>query len=729
MKKGIKKFIHKFIMDDKGAVSIYLIIITLLLFLFNAVLIDYARILVAERQTEQAAKVALRSTMSSYNQGLQDKGLFAFDGDQGQSTELFKKVFAKNLEPGDGEGFKFVDVQPEESEITTELNLERGLSNKDILEYQILEDMKYKAPIEIGEAILENFLSISDEMEKASVYVDVIGEIEEDVEERENKLDEAKKLIEEAKDILDGINSKVTSQNSSSYPAVNNLQDIFTGHTKYLDAYPINPPNEEDDDDKSDEEKENEEKDKEDADKFKTEATNLLTKLVDTSNSAKGKLEEALVLVQDAEELNGNIRTTIENAEDSKGESYNDAQNESQNGIDLGDDSGLDNAFDSVNDYVLDDGFFTNLKGAVQQAIDELDEDDLRTDQFIPKINEIKEGVNDGFHSKRHNELSNGISQASDYYENTNDHIDEAIQILEEGRAEFKDQALEEEEEKADSSLEDVKNEMDEIQKTIGDLEGDIGTYKELEELVLKYNGAIERNGESYDLENRDATADEAMSFIDTLFKNLGEKLVSARDELYINEYVLTRFKSHEFSSEGSSSYTFENNQVEYIIYGHESFGANYMAAMSEIFALRFAINFVSAMMSKENKVFGPYAWVAGLTSAFAQTVQDITMLSQGESIQLFPGKRPRTVYKDYLRLFLFAHPEGKKTERIMAVLDYETETDLTESSSYITGRSTSSLRLWFLPGVAEMLGESGIIPGRVEGNRFYIEKEINYSY
>ncbi|RDW21718.1 DUF5702 domain-containing protein [Oceanobacillus chungangensis] len=731
MKRCIKKFIHKFIVDEKGAVSIFLIMITLLLFFFNAVLIDYARIMVADRQTDQAAKVALRSTMSSYNQGLQDKGLFAFNGEQGDATALFQTVFEKNIQAGDGEGFHFVDLQAEESEITTNLNLDRGLANKEVFEHQILEEMKYQAPIEIGESILESFLSISDEMEQASVYVDIIKEIEDDVESREEKLDKATELIKEAKEKLESIDTEINSTSVSAYPVVNNLQDIFNGHTKYLDVYPINPPADDgDDEEKTNEEKEKETEDKRKADNFKGNAAALLTRLINVSTEAKDKLMEALELIKEAETLNNTVKTTIDNAKDSKQESYQNAQNENR-GDDLGDDSGLNNAMDSVDDYVLDKEMFTTLIDKVQSAIDKLESDNNRTDELIPKLEEIKKGVDDGFHSKRHNELRNAIQdQVRIYYRDTLNLINEALEILEQGRAEFKDDGLEEKEEEADDNLEDLKDKMDSIQDDYENISGDTETYQKLAERVIKYHGAIEENGEKFELEDREDTADDAMNFIDMLFENLGEKLISARDELYINEYVLTRFASHTFPTDGTAGYKFENNQVEYIIYGQASFGANYMAALSEIFAVRFAINFVAALMDTKNKVFGPYMWVAALANAFGKTIDNMNDITNGRKVELFPGKtRPQWGYEEHLRLFLFAHPTGKKTERIMAVIDHDTETDLTKSSTYINANATSSIRLWFLPGLAEMLGKTGAIDGRVEGNRYFIEKEVNYSY
>ncbi|MFD1171469.1 DUF5702 domain-containing protein [Oceanobacillus picturae] len=726
MKKGIKKFIHKFIMDDKGAVSIYLIIITLLLFLFNAVLIDYARILVAERQTEQAAKVALRSTMSSYNQGLQDKGLFAFDGDQGQSSELFKKVFAKNLEPGDGEGFKFVDVQPEESEITTELNLNRSLANKDVFKNQVLEEMKYKAPIEIGESIIESFLALSDDMEEVSVYTDVIKDIEGDVDDREQNLDDLEASLKSAKEKLDSIQSKIHSESRTAYPAVNNLEDLYWGHLEYIKAYPKDPPKE-DDEEKTDEEKEKEKEDKEEADKYHKNALELLNDIIPIAKEAKEDLDQALELLGEAKENNDSISRKISEAKDSKGDIYDNAQGENNSDLDTGGD--LSEATGSLDDYVLDEGLFTDVEDEIQKGIDSLSKQS-RSDALIPKLEEVKSAVQNDFKNRNKNGIKSDLVNSRTYHETSIEHIQNAIDLLENGRSEFKDDELEEENDRADDELGDVKDQMDEWTGAYKEITGDADTYIELSELVLIYEGAIQSNGESFELEDKDDTADQAMNFIDTMFQNIGEQLINGRDELYFNEYILTRFSSHTFPTGGTSGYTFDNNQVEYILYGFDSFGANYMAALSEIFAVRFAINFVDALKRPRSKVFGPYFWVAALGDAFMQTSDDMYYITQGTTISLIPGKnKPQISYKDHLRLFLLAHPEGKTTERVMAVIDNDTGTDLRTASTYTTATAKSSVNLWFLPGLTKMLGEADILEGNVEGNKFIIEKEINYSY
>lgn len=719
-KRFLKRFTHKFVVDDKGAVSIYLIVITLLLFIFNAVLIDFARIIAAERQTEEAAKTALRSTMSSYNKALQDKGLFGFEGGQSAADDIFKKVFTENLTVSqDGDTFNLVGLSPVDGEVSTILELDRSLANKTVLEYQILEEMKYKAPVEVGEALIESFLTISSVVEQASEYSDIASDVNGKAKKREEMLEKAKEYLIEANAILAGIDSKINGQGNSTYPDVNDIADIRNKKSIAFEEI--------DDDDDSDEAEEK----REDAKTFKEKAIKVIEELIDEAILANAQLHLAYAEIQEAELLNIEITALIDDVSE-KNNNYNDAKEVSEQAGG----NEIEELMDTLDDYKIKEEFFTALYLEVDSAIDLMDSDTIQTNALIPKLEKdflesIKEDSSATF-TKR-------VEAVQSFHKNIIKHHNEAIRLLKEERAKFNENKgeIDEEEEAADTSLEENKELLDEIKDAVSAGQGissDNETYTKLKEKATEYGNAMMRDALEFEMEDRDETADEAMSFIDLLFNGIGELLLSARDKAYINEYILLRFKSHDHSDGVSNANEFKNNQVEYIIYGINSYGANYLAALSEIFAVRFAIHFTAALLKPKTKIFGPLVWAAALASAFAETAKDMKTLTKGRSVVMFPiklgGKTfPRIDYKGHLRLFLFAHPEGARMERLMAVLDHTTESNLAEKPTYITGKATSSIKLWFLPTVVDMLGRSKIIEGRVEGNHFLIEKEVHFSY
>ncbi|WP_096270186.1 DUF5702 domain-containing protein [Paucisalibacillus globulus] len=735
MKRIFKKLWSKFIINENGAVSIYLIIIALLLLLFNAVLIDYARIMIAERQTEEASKAALRSTMSSYNTSLQNKGLFGFEGDQGKAEAIFKEVFAKNLSTGEGDHFDFLSLKPVEGEISLDIHLERSLANQDILRYQILEEMKYKAPVEVGEAIIKDFLSVAEQVEQASDYAKIAKELNEKAKSREEMLDEVEKLLKESKEILENMRGKVEAESSSStYPNVSVTYDIFQYHNKYKeDLREIETLEGQLNGDLDREQRKEIEEKIEDlrnkTSQFRQNSLNLLNSLIGDTETIVPKLEEALELIIGAEGINEDMQYALDNHE--SGNDYDDAKNISEN---LGESTVDENTEGSLDDYIYPEEMFTNLKEKVEQAQRKITNNGVESNALLNKLKLFKTYVESDFDTDHINVLG-AVEDVKTYHNQGLGKIEEALAILTDGRKEYKDneEKITEEEEKADEGMEDNKNQLDDIQNQIDTVSDGISDTQLLVELGGKaneYGEAIEANNREFSMENRDDTADEALNFVDAIFRNLGDLLLTARDEVYVNEYILLRFKSHDFSVNGSSAYTYANNQVEYIIYGLESYGANYFAALSEIFAVRFAINLAAGFMRPEARGFGPFIWAYALGYAFTRTATDMGNITRGRAIELFPGRSlPTMDYKDHLRLFMFVHLEGGKFERLMAVLDKETSKDLRESPTYVSAKATSTVKLWFLPQVIDILETTNVINGRVEGNEFFIEKEVNYSY
>ncbi|NRF93960.1 hypothetical protein HQN89_23825 [Paenibacillus frigoriresistens] len=147
---------REFVRSERGVVSVYLILIIVPIFLFQAVLIDFARMKLAEKETETAVKAATRSVMSSYDKELQAMGLYGLGISQDKTDALFRKVFASNLSSQVSAGaFHYVDTRPVENGMR--VTPVYTLASHVIFERQVLEDMKIKAPIEFTLEITDKF--------------------------------------------------------------------------------------------------------------------------------------------------------------------------------------------------------------------------------------------------------------------------------------------------------------------------------------------------------------------------------------------------------------------------------------------------------------------------------------------------------------------------------------------------------------------------------------------
>ncbi|MOA68216.1 hypothetical protein D3C78_1957330 [compost metagenome] len=65
----------------------------------------------------------------------------------------------------------------------------------------------------------------------------------------------------------------------------------------------------------------------------------------------------------------------------------------------------------------------------------------------------------------------------------------------------------------------------------------------------------------------------------------------------------------------------------------------------------------------------------------------------------------------------------------MLSIIRIETGINPDERATYAKGEVTTAMTLWFLPGVAKAMGSVGALNGRVEGSRYYVDKQADFSY
>lgn len=175
----------RYLHTTEGSVSIFLIMILAFVFLFTTVLIDYARIAAVNVQEERLARAGVRSVMSSYDITLRDRyALFAFGGNDG--NQLLSKVLNDNLyESGRADAFNLLPVKLDSSS----LNWSRPLGSYDIFRRQIIEDMKYKAPVDFALELAGKLKPLSAAMTEASQTTQILGDLQPLYTQREEALE------------------------------------------------------------------------------------------------------------------------------------------------------------------------------------------------------------------------------------------------------------------------------------------------------------------------------------------------------------------------------------------------------------------------------------------------------------------------------------------------------------------------------------------------------------
>jgi len=138
---------------ERGSISIYLLIIFAALLIFAGIMVDVARIMIAERKVYNAVQSTARSVLAGYEPVLAGQfGLFAVNHRK-QAAELERYLRNNLLERHSG--FTFIDYCIEKASV--ESLPSQTLLHNGLFEQQILEYMKYKAPLRATENVIQKF--------------------------------------------------------------------------------------------------------------------------------------------------------------------------------------------------------------------------------------------------------------------------------------------------------------------------------------------------------------------------------------------------------------------------------------------------------------------------------------------------------------------------------------------------------------------------------------------
>lgn len=716
MKKLAKK-IKKLFFSDKGAVSIFAILIILPIFILNALLIDTLRIMSAERKIENAMDAALRSTFSKFDSSLADVGLFAYNGGTDEASSQFKSYVDKQF--AGLEGFDNLSI-PTINNAKATFDDERNLVDYDVFTHQVLESMKYQAPVQLGKDFVELLMGgkgiSEDEIDEVEKLVENYEEILGLMKKRNAKVDTAKKQIDQYLNVIKSgikdkvIGSKVTS-GSNKIPA--NLK-TFNQLIFYVDRYKELKEKEADKNEKlSDEEKD-------EIDNFEKALNKDVFKSIFDVEVYHEDIPKPLL---------GNNGTLPNPAEDSA-KGYDDkikgmiGQNEEM--------------LKALKKFTLSDKFFKEILEAsdiIYESVKlgESSESDLN------RIGSLSIGELYGlFYIAMEAKNKQAGQMIIDTMEDKLDMlkkkqvktIESHMSDYEKAKQELENVDTKKEEDKADKSFGELWAELNKFNDIVNQIAQDNATYAELDQIILQYDGNPGGNG--------DASEPSRLQFIKdafTRFKEFVEFIQgfpdSVRNELYINEYILANYGTKEPYELGkANAYAYSTKKAQYITYGHNTAGMNYFMFIRDIVLILFVANLLSQVV--KGGFAGPLAFFRALGFALASTVNDLIKLTKKPyNIQWSPFKKAKitVTMPMFLRIIMAMKSTSKpynkeKLRRLQAVITKETDANLLTSPSYITGNVNAKLKLWFIPQLAEVLPG-----GKVEGSYYIFEKKKVYSY
>ncbi|MBP1995244.1 hypothetical protein [Paenibacillus eucommiae] len=745
--------------SEDGAVSIYLILIIVPIFFFQAVLIDFARIKLAEKETESAVRAAVRSSLSAFDQKLQATGLYGLGISGEEGLNIFREVFRQNLSGSlISDRFQFVDTSPVEDH--SRLTPIYTLASHEVLQRQILEDMKLKAPIEFALEITDKFKKsgASAPFKIGAQYAKEAEALEKLLEKREEALNQAwdrakalqkktndahsyygKKIeelasmaeqigvhsVEDIQSSLQNIKNQIQSIQTSIQALDGTLASLLAAVEKDVESIASI--------------KASQQSLREESQVLLSKQSELekvlaiLLKYADLLMAVKLRAEadssmiaayksdiEPLLLV--AKQMNNEIRIELQRIVG--GEQGNEEIFASFKGIHVWEDSFFDQYSASIGAIIA---LFNGFHGAVSTI-------NLYTMANISRVNSANNAyfnsAND-FFTKQGQKETDRVAKSNQSEAGKREQKNKIQTILDEARKAINS---------CSANSETYYQKLQNSQKS-----GEKGLYQKYRD--INSQSAEIGSGVTYDLEKAEKVSIKAMDILGA-FSGIAEGI---RNELFVNEFALTKFNYRTYGLEKDiqgqpktanelsdpKTHMLSNQEVEYILYGFSSCLANISSAYAEMFSFRLAIRTLEALMDTKKGVLNVGSPLLVLLTAAAEgavkALYDMNELIKGNQVQLTAKLASPAIsltYKDYLRIFLLLHSnDTKQMARMQALIELNTHVNLLDASTYVQGYATSDIRLWFIPGIMKLLNGTELLGCKVKGKRCEITRTTAISY
>lgn len=727
--------------DERGVVSIFLIFVVMVIFVMMSVFIDYARVAAMEWRTQSLTQAASRSILSAYDPELQQRyGLFAY----GVS------------DPASIAEYVFNDYQPRQSDAFTWIGLEvaehvssvtRPIGDAKQFEHQVLEEMKYKAPVQIAYELMGKMKPVSGAMKEAAKTTELLTSISKDFDKRNNELDDALTMQQKARDqmVAYGLPTRLGAGGGSNDAAgsVAAAADIIAQYSNYLRMI------------------------QEDADRnwkekqytiaiaaYEASVQQFMSRFTSSLSvqlrQHHASLDKAIQAVEQAHNINERMRNKIVKIRASgNGAGFEQLSHANIPGAasDQASSDALQQINASVDDLILPETFFTAYIEELKQQKQALDQVGQAVQAFQATVSAAMGGGGSTFSM---NQALTSITSAWKRYEKS--YVQTLNNIILDRKKEI-DQLHEGEEERRRSEQE-AEQRLDDSRKlltNLSNLSGPQEHQQAFDELrryadALREFNAAEQGEASQGLamsRDPEEETNRAMESASSLYDQLGEAATGMRDRLYRNEYAFLYFTSYDpaqlkslFESGSPSqdmlqSLSVNNQELEYIMYGfHNSIG-NIAAAYGEIFAMRLAVRTMEGFVERAYLVIPLAILAAAIVYGLTMAMVDLIDLVTTNSIPLSKFVPNITLYySDFLRLFMMLHGDrSEMANRMLALIQLNTGIDPTTRGTYAQVDMKARMKLWFLPGVMSMLGQTGLLGGRVENGYYEVERRSVYAY
>lgn len=742
-------FKSRLLFGEDGAVTVFSVLVLSSLLLFFSLLIDYARIAALHKLTEDAVRSSVRSVLSAYDAVLYERyGLFGRGGTEGQT--IFSETMKANIEGIKGlsnQGMKLIRMKAESST----LHNASFLGSHDVFGRQVLEEMKYKAPIDFTLELAARFAPMAGALKEASVTIGLLESMRKLYERREAHLSQVLQLQELAAAVMkdSGIDLMIPVQMNTGAAA----GDTALGIAGEYHDYAARVMQEQSPDNAGGPENSKaieayEDKARVFAIELRRISGEMLQRHVKLQSDAVKELEAARALNEDMQRL-----VLQANQQADRGGYDAVAKQKSagavQHAVPADSASDIEQIRKQADELVKEDAWFSayrqelETQGTFAAALD-MEAGSYQTSSLAslakPITNQTADTLLEGVASLR---LAYGSYEEN--YIRPAAIITSRKSTLEQGEVKAK---LKQQGEQAESLWKQARGllhgltaipqteEHQHVFEQVKQRYSDNLLFNEKSDETADTLSDLEQTSEAHEAAERSA------SVMDGIFSGMAGMLEQTRDTLYFGEYVISKYPSfapqHLRSmimdgdvSELSHAVSFNNQEAEYIIYGFHNAVGNIAAAYGELFAARLAVRTMEGLLA--NRTLGHPLLIlsAALIYGLEKSMEDMLAFTERGSAPLSKYVNIELSYPDYLRLFALMHGAGDSASlaRMIAVIEQNSGTVLSAVPSGVSGEADVSAELWFVPGLMRVLGRIGLLDGKVEGNRYETTQTIGWSY
>ncbi|GIQ68256.1 hypothetical protein DUZ99_04390 [Xylanibacillus composti] len=696
------------IRGQSGAVSVMVMIILSALLFAQAVLLELGKVWAAEREAEAALKAAVRSALSVYDQELQAYGLYG--ASKLPAEAAFREVLEANMSSLQPASFwSAAPIALGEAHI----RMDRSLADPNLFEAQLLEEMKYRAPVEYVLLIMEPWLDegVADQLSRGSTLRSSLKELEALISQREAKLDEAGEDLQQML-APQGRSGTVYQQLMANFSELHQLAEQIG----ILDLEVIRKELQAAEEERSGLIANRNQLQQQlhlialsmqagpnpgavEAMRQISEQIARLTEAIHNLSERVSDLSQQVKRLLRYWELIGEAESRLEehydwlvSRQDSAGTHLREAR-EINEQLRRKTEEAQEAAEQSI--PVYPGSFFTDTEIGASEAVGQFGA--LRASFRTMELATGSDFVN----------IHGRLVRLAEAWRNTSHDQWSIWNTFDQKR---KQQQAEAEKQKA-AEEERTEQVLGQLQDLLYQCPGeDQEQYRQLRGHYQLYAGEqIDTVQESDQPANMEVDAAGSKAF--SLADEITGALLGARDKAYVSEYVLNKFTYRTF--EGLShekahnrAHMLANQEAEYVIYGLDSCAANHSAAFAEMFLIRLAIRTVEALMDPGQRVLtfmSPWlTFLWALAEGAVAALADMRKLVQGERVEL-SAKLPKALafsYKDYLRMFLLLHPHSRqRTARLQSLVHANTGRNLHDAYTYAEVTLRGEARMMIIPG------------------------------